>query len=190
LSARGRRQAEALRDRLLASGELSDATAVYASILPRAIETAEIVAPALPTHELRTDCDLCEGHPGDADGMTFDQLAELSGGADWSSDHRPVPGWETWTELGERVSGAMDRLVEDHPGETIVVACHGGVIVHAMLRWLDIGDVTTANRAWFAPVNASITEFRFAANPYRKGTLPLELVRFNDHAHLAGTDLL
>jgi probable phosphoglycerate mutase len=190
LSARGRRQAEALRDRLAASGELSDATAVYASILPRAIETAEIVAPALPAHELRTDCALCEGHPGEADGMTFDQLAELTGGDAWTMDQRPVPGWETWTELGQRVAGALDRLVADHPGETIVVACHGGVIVHAMLRWLDIGDVTTTDRAWFAPVNASITEFRFAANPYRKGTLPLELVRFNDHAHLAGTDLL
>jgi probable phosphoglycerate mutase len=190
LSARGRRQAEALRDRLAASGELSDATAVYASILPRAIETAEIVAPALPTHELRTDCALCEGHPGEADGMTFDQLAELSGGADWSSDHRPVPGWETWSELGERVSGAMDRLVEDHPGETVVVACHGGVIVHAMLRWLDLGSGVAAERAWFAPANTSITEFRFGTNPYSKGSLPVELVRFNDHAHLAGTDLL
>ena len=47
LTERGGAQAEALRDRLVATGELAGADALYASVLPRAIETAEMLAPAL-----------------------------------------------------------------------------------------------------------------------------------------------
>lgn len=190
LSDRGRRQVEALRDRLLATGELAGADRLYASILPRAIQTAEILAPAVGGHEIVSECAFCEGHPGEADGMTFAAFSELSGGAQWSEDERPVPGWETWTEMGERVAVSLASLVERHPGETVVVACHGGVVVHAMLRYLDLGAGDSQQRAWFAATNSSVTEFRFAQNPYRTGTLPVELVRYNDHAHLAGTDLL
>ena len=35
-----------------------------------------------------------------------------------------------------------------------------------------------------APDNSSLTEFRFVPNPYSKGTRPVQLVRYNDHAHL------
>ena len=47
LTDRGRRQVEGLRDRLLETGELAGADVLYASVLPRAIETAELLAPAL-----------------------------------------------------------------------------------------------------------------------------------------------
>lgn len=189
LSDRGRAQVTALRDRLLASGELAGADHLYASLLPRAVETAEIVMPAVGGHDIVRECGFCEGHPGEADGMTFAALSELMGGAAWSDDVRPVPGWETWGEMAVRVSGALDQLVERHPGETVVVACHGGVIVHAMLHYLGIDEVDGPHRAWMTPINSSLTEFRFSPNPYRPQMLPVELVRFNDHAHLAGTDL-
>jgi hypothetical protein len=52
-----------------------------------------------------------------------------------------------------------------------------------MFRWLDIAP-GGGERAWINPVNTSLTEWRFGANPFAKGTMPLELVRFNDHAHL------
>lgn len=189
LSGRGRAQVQALADRLAATGELADAHHLYASLLPRAIETAELIAPVVGGHDVVRECGFCEGHPGEADGMTFDELDELTGGAEWSSDLRPVPGWETWTEMQERVSAALDDLVARHASETVVVACHGGVIVHSMLKWLHLDRIATESRAWISPVNSSITEWRFGPNPYQKGTLPVELVRFNDHAHLAGTHL-
>jgi broad specificity phosphatase PhoE len=88
--------------------------------------------------------------------------------------------------MGVRVQAALESLVARHPRETVVVACHGGVVVQAMLHWLALDDVATDRRAWMSPTNTSLTEFRFAANPYQKGTLPVELVRFNDHAHLNG----
>jgi hypothetical protein len=56
--------------------------------------------------------------------------------------------------------------------------------VHSMIRWLDLSAQRTA-RAWINPANSSLTEWRFAPNPFTDRSLPLELVRFNDHAHLA-----
>jgi probable phosphoglycerate mutase len=186
LSDLGRRQVTALRERLAGSGELASASVLYSSVMPRAVETAQILAPALGDLEVRSECDFCEGHPGEADGLTWDEISERFPSPDgWDPDHKPAPGWETWREMGVRVQAALESLVARHPRETVVVACHGGVVVQAMLHWLALDHVATDRRAWMSPANTSLTEWRFAANPYQKGTLPVELVRFNDHAHLA-----
>jgi broad specificity phosphatase PhoE len=71
-----------------------------------------------------------------------------------------------------------------------VVASHGGVIVQSMLRFLAVDLSNTGERAWFSPENASITEWRWGSNPYTYDSLEWELVRFNDHAHLAGRPAL
>jgi probable phosphoglycerate mutase len=189
LSDLGRAQVELLRDRLLESGELADASVLYSSVMPRAAETASIIAPALGDLEVRQECDFCEGHPGEADGLTWAELADRYpvDDATWDGNLRRAPGWETWSELGQRVSGALGMLVERHAGETVVVACHGGVVVHAMYHFLGL-DLGGGNRAWIAPDNSSITEFRFAPNPWEKSTLPVHLVRYNDHAHLGALE--
>jgi probable phosphoglycerate mutase len=185
LSDVGREQIGRLRDRLADTGELADASALYASIMPRAIETAELLAPALGGLEVRPECDFCEGHPGEADGLTWAELEErYPADASWSNDTRRAPGWETWREMGDRVGRALTSLVERHPGETVVVACHGGVVVHSMLHFLSLDLAGGGTRAWIAPDNSSLTEWRFARNPYEKSTLPVQLVRYNDHAHL------
>ena len=189
LSDRGRRQVEALRDRLAGSGELAAATVLYSSVLPRAVETAGILAPALGDLEVRQDCEFCESHPGEGDGLPWEEFdRRWPRGAEWTPDTRRDPGGETFGEMGARVAGRLDRLAAEHPGETVVVACHGGVVVHSMLRWLDLND-TGRGRAWMDPANSSVTEWRLAENPYWAGALAVELVRFNDHSHLRG-DLL
>lgn len=188
LSATGRAQVEALRDRWSARRELEGDVVLYASVMPRAVETAEILAPALGDPQMSQDCDLCEHHPGEGDGLpwaTFDELYPHPGEG-WTPDHRRDPGGETWTEMAARVRSAFDRLVERHPGETVVVACHGGVIVQTMIRWLAIDPFGEGERAWFNPENASITEWRHGAYPYGVHRGSWELVRFNDHAHLLG----
>jgi broad specificity phosphatase PhoE len=185
LSDLGRVQVERLRDRLAASGELSDSVALYSSVMPRAVETAQIIAPALGDLEVRPECDFCEGHPGEADGLTWAELAERFPVDDttWDGNLRRAPGWETWRELGDRVARALGTLVERHGAQTVVVACHGGVVVHAMYHFLGL-DPSGGDRAWIAPDNASLTEFRFVPNPWEKSTMPVHLVRYNDHAHL------
>jgi len=189
LSDLGRAQVTKLRDRLASTGELADASALYASVMPRAIETADILATALGGLEVRSECDFCEGHPGEADGLTWDELAErypVESG--WTGNTQRAPGWETWFEMGDRVARALESLVDRHGGETVVVACHGGVVAHSMLHYLGLDLGNGGSRAWIAPDNTSLTEFRFAPNPYEKATLPVQLVRYNDHAHLGALE--
>lgn len=192
LSDLGRRQVTALRDRWKEADELGGDVVLYASVMPRAIETAEILAPALGQPEIIEDCTFCEHHPGEGDGLPWREFDELYPHPDegWSPDIRRDPGGETWNEMAERVREGFDGLVADHPGETVVVASHGGVIVQTMIRWLLIDPTATGERAWFSPANSSVTEWRCAPNPYGNRTGNWELVRFNDHAHLAGAPLL
>ena len=184
LSDLGREQVGRLRERLASTGELGGASVLYSSLMPRAIETAELLAPVLGDLEVRRDCDFCEGHPGEADGLTWTELDErYPVDPAWTNRTKRAPGWETWLEMGDRVGGALESLVARHPGETVVIACHGGVVVHSMFHFLGL-DSDGGNRAWIAPDNTSLTEFVFAPNPYVKSTLPVQLVRYNDHAHL------
>jgi broad specificity phosphatase PhoE len=186
LSDLGREQVGRLRDRLASTGELAETTALYSSVMPRAVETASIIAPALGHLDVRSECDFCEGHPGEADGLTWEELDQRFpvSQPEWTSTTKRAPGWESWLEMGERVSRALESLVARHPGEMVVVACHGGVVVHAMLHYFGLDLAGGGSRAWIAPDNTSLTEFRFAPNPYEKSTLPVQLVRYNDHAHL------
>jgi probable phosphoglycerate mutase len=189
LSDLGRRQAQSLHDRLKATGELREATALYASLMPRAMETAEIIAPAIGDHDIVQECDFCEHHPGEGDGLSWEEFERLYPAPDaWDPDLRRTPSGETWNEMHARVSRGLDAIIDRHAGELVVVACHGGVIVQSMWRWMGIAP-GGGDRAWFSPANTSITEWRFARNPFNKRTMPLELVRFNDHSHLVAAGL-
>lgn len=187
LSDLGRRQAQALRDRLAQTGELHGATALYASVMPRAVETASIIAPAIGSLEVVRDCDFCESHPGEGDGLSWEEYdGRWPAVAAWDPDLRRDPGGETFNEMAIRVGRGLDTIIERHSGELVVVACHGGVIVHSMFRWLGLSPNGTG-RAWLNPVNTSLTEWRFGVeSPYSKLTLLTELVRFNDHSHVRG----
>lgn len=191
LSDRGRAQVGALRDRWKAVDELGGDVVLYASVMRRAVETAEILAPVLGDPVISEDCAFCEHHPGEGDGLPWAEFDERypHPGDDWHPDLRRDPGSETWNEMAARVRAGVDRLVADHPGRTVVVACHGGVIVQTMIRSLRIDVDATGQRAWFGPDNASITEWRCGPNPYARRSGEWQLVRFNDHAHLAATGL-
>jgi probable phosphoglycerate mutase len=189
LSTLGVRQAEALRDRLLQSGELAGTAALYSSVMARAVQTAQILAPALGGLAVEQDCSFCEGHPGPtSDGMAWEEYDQRwPAPAEWSPDVAREPGGESYAQMRARVSAQLDKVAERHKGETVVVVCHGGVVVHSMLRWLEMEPMGSRTRAWLDPVNSSLTEWRMAENPMWRSDI--ELVRFNDHGHLRG-DLL
>jgi probable phosphoglycerate mutase len=179
LSDLGRSQAALLRERLVRTGELRGATAFYASLMRRAHETAEIITPAIGdgSLEIRQDCGLCEQHPGDADGVLwsdyderFGSIATLEG-----SDRSKIaaPGSESVDMMVKRVGESLDRMANEHADETIVVACHGGVVgcsfealagvqLNALVRYTE---------------NTAITEWLHSDHGW-------SLVRFNDAAHL------
>jgi 2,3-bisphosphoglycerate-dependent phosphoglycerate mutase len=183
LSDLGRRQATLLRERLARTGELADASALYASVLPRAIETAEIIAPALGDLKIRTECALCEVHTGDeVDGMTWVELRERFGEFVYEpgSEHVPWgPGTETWAEFIHRASRQLWQLVRDHEGETVVVACHGGIVNASFTAF---GNLPVARRGfWMLSENTAMTEWQHDPDLPQ----PWLLVRYNDAAHLA-----
>jgi probable phosphoglycerate mutase len=185
LSERGRAQAEALAARLDATGELGDATVLLTSILPRAVETAEIIAPALGGLVAKQDCDLCEIHPGEADGLTWEEFRNRYVPPDtprnlyraWS------PGGESWAVFTARVGAALGDVASRHQGETVVVVCHGGVIEGSFAAF---GNQPLRRPFDVSIENTSITEWRWGeSSPYGpSGELRWKLVRFNDSAHL------
>jgi uncharacterized phosphatase len=105
----GRRQARALADRL--AGENIDA--VYASDLSRARETAEIVGEKLGL-TVAVDPDLREKNWGNWEGLTSDERLHIEFEGETSETHR------------DRTLSAVQRIVERHPGERVVVVTHGG----------------------------------------------------------------
>ena len=179
LSDLGRAQVGRLRDRIARTGELADATRLYASTLPRAIETAEILNEALGL-EVETDERVCELHPGEADNMTFAEYSTTyyaEGSGRWRDDPSipTAPGGESWTGFMARVVDALHDLTSRHAGDTIVVACHGGIVDASLLQLLGMGDQYVPAR--FVTVNASLTEWTRRRDRWR-------LVRYNDAAHL------
>jgi len=178
LTPRGRRQAEALRDRLTRTRDLAEATALYASLMRRSAETAEIITPAVGDGglELRTDCGVCEIHGGEGEGLSWDEWEARYGGLDLGLDRdRPrAPGAESVDEFVGRVDAALTRLAADHYGETVVVACHGGVVASALEALVGIRYATATRYV----ENTAITEFE------RDEDGRWWLVRLNDAAHL------
>lgn len=179
LSPLGVQQAERLRDRLSESRELHDATVLMSSAYPRAIETAEIVAPSLGL-PLETDVRFGEHDPGPVcDGLTFPEFVDRYGMPDWHGDPHGVtfPEGETLARFHLRVGEALAELVGRHPGGVLVIACHGGV-VDAAFRYLL--RLPQAGAFELHTVNTSLTEF-VQTKPAR-----WRLARYNDAAHLAG----
>jgi len=176
----GVQQAERLRDRLAATGEIA-ADVLIASTLPRARQTAEIIAPAFNLPILLDD-DAQELRVGAADGLTWEQyIAKYGPPPDFREEpYRPLfIGGENWGEFVLRVGTAIDRIVREHEGKSIVLVCHGGFIDTSFL--VNLGMNTLAlPPAQFHTRNTSITHWE----RMRYGSeLRWRLVRYNDDLH-------
>lgn len=147
LTALGVAQVGALGARLEHTGELAGVDALYASTLPRAVQTAQLLVPALnawregPSLSVAEDCGLCELHPGDADGLTWTEFADRYLAPDW--DNEPgeplAPGGESWQEFVHRATECVTAIAEAHPGQLVVICSHAGVVESTLLRFLPIG---------------------------------------------------
>jgi len=149
--------------------------ALYCSPMRRASETAAWVAATtgltpiieegvaecdraatsyIPLEELRAarDPKLARWAAGDLDGLVEDPI-----------------------RFQATVTTAIDAIVGRHPGETVAVVCHGGVI-----NTYIAGRLGSANLTWAHHDYTGIT--RLAIN--RAGVCTVQSM--NDHAHLAG----
>ncbi|HEX3461441.1 MAG TPA: histidine phosphatase family protein [Acidimicrobiales bacterium] len=190
LTAKGVGQVTALADRLATTRELAGADALYASVLPRAIETAELLAPALrslgpdgsffgPAPTIIAECGLCELHPGEADGLTWEEFSARFDGPDWDQhpDHPIAPGGESWTGFVLRVADALEAVAARHPGGLVVVACHAGVIEASLLSMLPLVGGRAGARLQLRTRHASLTAWEVEQGGWR-------LLGYNDASHL------
>jgi len=131
LSPTGRRQAEAL-GRFFADTAVD---AVYSSGLQRARDTGAAIAsrhgltPIVvdDLREVQMFRDLPTGStPADAFGTDALETARESFVTTRRWD--TYPGTETGDQLRARVRAALEPILARHPGQVVVVACHGGVI--------------------------------------------------------------
>lgn len=173
-------QAQRLRDRLAATGEIA-ANALVSSTLPRAWQTAEIIAPALGLPIIPDD-DAQELRPGDADGLNITDFLERYGPfSDFREDpYLPLaPGAESWGSFTARVGEFLYRIVRDYAGQSVVIVCHGGVIDASLLIGLGVGATVPAP-GQFHTRNASITHWE---RERIKGLDTWRLSRYNDNLH-------
>jgi uncharacterized phosphatase len=168
----GRAQAAAT-GKLLARRQWS---AVVSSPLSRAMETAEIIGHEVGLSTVEPVPGIVERNYGEAEGLTDEGLARLFPG------ETEVPGRESREEVAERVASALVALAQQHPGENIIVATHGGVI-RSLLNRVAPGD---RSHKGSQITNGSVHSFRLADGQ-------LELVAFNDpideRADAGGDDL-
>lgn len=138
LTEKGVEQARLVAQRL-ANENIS---AVYASDLCRALKTAECIAerhnnlPVIPVPGLR------EINFGEWEGLTYEGI-----NSQWSDtmstlfthpDEAQIPGGETFREVKERATSALEKLVAEHPNQTIAVVSHGGTIRTLLCSVLNI----------------------------------------------------
>jgi ribonuclease H / adenosylcobalamin/alpha-ribazole phosphatase len=155
----GLEQAAAAAARLARRGDID---AVLTSPLLRARQTASAVADAVGV-PLAFDDDLAETDFGSWEGMSFAEVmtqwpAEM---AAWMADAEAAPpGGESFAAVAIRVNAGLDRLLDAHEGQTVVVVSHvtpiKTLVCRALLAptaalfrmHLDVAALSEA--AWFA----------------------------------------
>ncbi len=169
----GERQAEATGRHL--GGERVDA--VYSSQLRRANDTGAAVGRA---HDLDVTVvpELEEIHmfrdvPADKTAMDVVGPLLLAG---YRERFARVRRWDVYPhtepslEFRRRVNGAIEGIIDAHPSQTVVIACHGGVINAYLTELLGV-----AEDMFFRPAHASV--HRILAKDDRRVVLCLNEVR-------------
>lgn len=175
LSQRGVEQAEELARGLAERG----IETIYSSDLGRAFQTAEIIGArlGLPVHPDRR---LRERHLGSLQALTKDEFQQRYPG-EWASfstgdPDYVFPGGESARQRYDRSVSCLLELTRRHPGHTILVVTHGGVLSGLFYRAL---NVPLSEPRRFSLFNAAINRFTIAGDVWRLDT-------WGDIAHLNG----
>jgi probable phosphoglycerate mutase len=173
LSVEGHAQAEHLGDYLA----LEHIDAIYTSPMKRAHQTA------LPLSKMKglapiLEPDVAEWDQHSNEYIPIEELKaandprwkELASGA-WTSEEDPA-------EFNARVIGALDRIIDKHRGQTVVVTCHGGVINAFVSHVIGID-----RGQFFYPNYTSIHRIAASSQGHRS------ILSVNETSHLRGTGL-
>ena len=181
LSPLGVKQAEHLRDRLAATGEIK-ADVLIASTMLRAKETAEIIAPALGL-PIIFDAEVEEWRDGETKQVSATEYEKLFQAVEIGQ--RPfvhlTPMAESWSQFVLRAATALNRITQEHAGKTIVVVAHGGIVDTSFILHFGLSGLRFTP-AFFATHNTSITHWMHDTFSDFPPSWILE--RYNDTMHL------
>jgi 2,3-bisphosphoglycerate-dependent phosphoglycerate mutase len=151
--------------------------AVYSSDLQRAMETAHAVARGCG-RDVQTDIGLRERGFGDFEGLTYLEVEQR-----WPEQrerwrqrdpHFGPGGGEVLLDFYARSVSSVERLARAHPGQTIAVVAHGGVMdcLYRAAARVDLSEPR-----WWPLGNASINRLLYTPQGFT-------LVGWSDTGHL------
>jgi probable phosphoglycerate mutase len=146
LTARGELQLEATALRVRELAQTYGLDAFYVSPLPRARSTADALGRAMGRTAL-TEEDLREFDLGDWEGRSFEDLRDQEDlWGRWKVDPGfAPPNGESPTSFNRRAETVIQRIVQRHPEQCILVVTHGGVICNVLANWLGKGPADWRN---------------------------------------------
>ena len=158
---------------------VNDGATVLSSRRRRSVETAGIISSVLELPRGEPTCDLCEMHPGAADGLTQEQMTERFG-----PNYAFVPGAESWTDYVPRGTDALRRIARAHPGRTVIGVTESAVVKASFIAF---GGMPVSAAEVIMTRYGSITEWSclVEGDIRRVGTWRLE--RYDDTTDAAAT---
>jgi alpha-ribazole phosphatase len=174
LNENGKNQARLLSEYL----STKNFTAIFASPLSRAWETAKIIA---GKHSLTPEAveGLQEMHFGNWEGKIYKEMNETDRLVmeQWFSDpvSNHIPGGESLKQFQKRIQHHYDLLLDNHPAGNLVVITHGGAIKIIVAGILEI-PLSKISRLRLLTASLTVILYDSWNNPY------LEL--FNGTGHL------
>jgi broad specificity phosphatase PhoE len=177
LNQQGEREAAITAQRLAQTEEAI--TALYASPLQRAWQTAERIGKALNRNPVPHD-GLKEIDFGQISGITLDEFRERFPDLHkrWSDKTDltfAFPSGEQRAQFFQRVGEAIEEIVERHPDQRVVVVAHGGSLRACLVHYLpaEFGQWWTYELG-----NCSLTRLKVREKQAK-------LLVLDDRAHLA-----
>jgi broad specificity phosphatase PhoE len=175
MTATGFAQVSALADSFAAGATSGPVDVVLASLASRAVQTAEVLAAALGLPVAESTCELCEMHPGEAEGMTFAEAAERFG-----RTYAEIPGATPYEEWLPGAVITLRRLTERYRGQTVVAATHQAMFNASFVAF---GKMPHREAESIHTDNSAVTEWTCQLDDeYRHGIWRLD--RHNDTSHL------
>ncbi|GED33344.1 histidine phosphatase family protein [Brevibacillus centrosporus] len=159
----GLRQAEQVARRF--QGEIIHA--VYSSDLSRARVTASRIAEQSGS-SISTRMTLRERCYGEWEGLTYEEIR-----ARFEAQDEAACGIETFEDMQSRAVTALTEVASNHPGESVVVVSHGGLI-NSFLHYVTAGEQGTGITRID---NTGITMFRYVDGRW-------EVLQVNNTDHL------
>ncbi len=136
LSEFGREQAGA------AAKSIGDVDVIVSSPQIRAAETASIIGAIIGVGPVQVVDGLQERSAGVWSGLTRSEIDDKWPG--WVESEQRPEGWEYDDVLVPRVMSALESVAEEFAGGSVLVVCHGGVII-AMEKELGVNEARIPN---------------------------------------------